>query len=81
MTEEDKAFIDKKIGFIKKTIKGLKHYDNPCKLVDEIDKWLMELSYFHNTVVKDGQNPSDIIYSLKPSLRPSEGQIAYINLR
>lgn len=81
LTEEKKKLIDKKIGFIKKTIKGLKHYDDPCKLVDEIDKWLYELAYFHNNIVKDGQNPSEVIYNIPPSQRPQEGQIAYINLR
>lgn len=81
MTEEEKQHIDKKIGYIKKTIKGLKHYDDPVKLVDEIDKWLYELSYFYNTIVKDGDDPSKIIYNIRPKLRPKEGQIAYINLR
>lgn len=81
MTEDEKLLIDKKIGFIKKTIKGLKHYDTPVKLADEIDKWLQELAYFHNKIVKDGQNPSEVIYNLPPSERPKEGQIAYINLR
>lgn len=81
LSEKEKQLIDQKLGFIKKTIKGLKHYDDPCKLVDEIDKWLYELSYFHNKIVKDGQNPSDVIYNLPPSERPKEGQIAYINLR
>ncbi|MGB4438670.1 MAG: hypothetical protein WBJ13_05455 [Sedimentibacter sp.] len=81
MNQEDKDYIDKKVGYIKRTLKTLKHYDSPTKLVDEIDKWLIELSYFHNTVVKDGQNPSDVIYNLPKSKRPKEGQIAYINLR
>ncbi len=81
MEQSEKDYIDKKIGFIKKTIKNLKHYDNPSKLVDEIDKWLFELSYFYNSVVKDGDNPSEIIYNIPSSKRPKEGQIAYINLR
>lgn len=46
MTEAESLLIDKKIGFIKQTIKGLQHYDSPYKLVDEIDKWLCELSFF-----------------------------------
>lgn len=81
MTEEEKKTIDSKIGFIKKTIKGLKNYDNPVKLVDEIDKWLYELSFFYNKVVKDGDDPSTVVYNIPPSQRPKEGQIAYINLR
>ncbi len=81
LTENDKKFIDTKAGYIKKTIKNLKHYDDPCKLIDEIDKWLIELSYFYNKIVQDGQNPSMAIYNLPPSQRPKEGQIAYINLR
>ena len=81
LSDDEKKYIDTKIGFIKKTIKGLQHYDNPCKLVDEIDKWLYEIFYFYNKVVKDCQNPSEVIYNLPPSERPKEGQIAYINLR
>lgn len=81
LTDKEKQIIDQKIGYIKKTIKGLENYDDPCKLVDEIDKWLIELSYFHNKIVKDGQDPSNVIYNLPPSQRPKEGQIAYINLR
>lgn len=81
MTEADKKLIDQKIGFIKKTIKGLKHYDDPVKLVDEIDKWLTSLSFFYNNLVKDGQNPSDVVYNINPAKRPKEGQIAYISLR
>lgn len=81
MTDNDIQIINRKIGYIKKTIKGLQHYDDPCKLVDEIDKWLFELAYFYNKIVKDGQNPSEVIYNLPPSVRPKEGQIAYINLR
>lgn len=30
LSDNEKKFIDAKIGFIKKTIKGLQHYDNPC---------------------------------------------------
>lgn len=81
LSDDEKKIIDTKIGFIKKSIKGLQHYDNPCKLADEIDKWLYEVSYFYNNIVKDGQNPSNVLYNLPPSERPKEGQIAYINLR
>lgn len=81
LTEAEKKKIDQKIGFIKKTIKSLQHYDNPVKLVDEIDKWLQELAFFYNKVVKDGQNPSTVIYNVPSAKRPKEGQIAYINLR
>ena len=81
LTDNEKKIIDEKIGYIKKTIKGLQNYDNPCKLADEIDKWLYELAYFYNKLVKKGQNPSEVIYNLPPSERPKEGQIAYINLR
>ncbi len=81
MEQADKDYIDKKMGFIKKTLKSLKHYDNPRKLVDEIDKWLIEVSYFYNTIVKDGDNPSEVIYNIPKSKRPKEGQIAFVNLR
>ena len=75
LTDTEKQFIDQKMGYIKKTIKGLQHYDDPCKLADEIDKWLKEVAFFHNKIVKDGENPSSVIYNIPPSQRPKEGQI------
>lgn len=81
LTDKEKKIIDQKMGFIKKTIKSLQHYDNPVKLADEIDKWLQELAFFYNRIVKAGQDPSNVIYNLPPSKRPKEGQIAYFNLR
>lgn len=81
LTEKENKFIDQKMGYIKKTIKGLKNYDSPCKLADEIDKWLSEISFFYNKIVQNGGNPSTAIYNLPPSQRPREGQIAYISLR
>lgn len=32
LTEKEKQIIDQKMGFVKKTIKSLEHYDNPVKL-------------------------------------------------
>ena len=43
LTDNEKKIIDEKMGYIKRTIKGLQNYDNPCKLADEIDKWPYEL--------------------------------------
>ncbi len=74
-------FIDKKIGFIKRNIKNLQHYNNPEKLVDEIDKWIVELSYFYNKLVGDNDDPSKVIYNLSPHKRPIVGQMVYVNLR
>lgn len=81
LTDKEKQIIDKKMGFVKKTIKSLKHYDNPVKLATEIDKWISDLAYFYNELVPDGVNPSKIYYKVTASKRPREGQIAYINLR
>lgn len=72
---------DKKMLDVSNLIKNLQRYDNNYKLVDEIYKWINELSYFHNSIVKDGDDPSSIPYKIKSSLRPKEGQLAYFNLR
>lgn len=72
--------IDHKLAHIKSMLKKIRNYDVET-FVDELDKWIYEISYFYNVIVKDGQNPSDIPYKIKPSKRPDEGQIAYFNLR
>lgn len=81
LTDKEKQIIDEKMGFIKKTIKGLKHYDDPVKLAIEIDNWVKDISFFYDKLVPDGVDPSKIFYRIDPSKRPKEGQIAYINLR
>jgi len=72
--------IDSKLANIVYMLKNMKNCD-VYKFVDELHKWIIEISYFYNKIVKEGQNPSDIPYKIKPSKRPSEGQIAYFNLR
>ena len=81
LTEKEKQIIDQKMGFVKKTIKSLEHYDNPEKLAIEIDRWISDLAHFYNKLVPDGVNPSKVYYKISPSKRPKEGQIAYVNLR
>ncbi len=81
LTEKEKQIIDQKMGFVKKTIKSLEHYDNPVKLAIEIDRWISDLAHFYNKLVPDGVNPSKVYYKISPSKRPKEGQIAYVNLR
>lgn len=81
LTDKEKQIIDEKMGFIKKTIKGLKHYDDPVKLAIEIDNWVKDISFFYDKLVPDGVDPSKTFYRIDPSKRPKEGQIAYINLR
>lgn len=81
MTDNEKKIIDQKMGFVKKTLKSLQHYDNPVKLAIEIDNWIRELAFFYNELVSDGDNPSKVYYRINASKRPHEGQIAYINLR
>ena len=53
LTDNEKKIIDEKMGYIKRTIKGLQNYDNPCKLADEIDKWLYELAGYPKETFDD----------------------------
>lgn len=73
--------IDENIDNVKRMIKNLKHYPDKEKLAEEIQKWIYEISYFYNKIVKEGSNPDFISYKIEPSIRPKEGQIAYFNLR
>lgn len=73
--------IDENIDSVKSMIKKLKHYPDKEKLAEEIQKWIFEISYFYNKIVKDDSNPDLIPYKIEPSIRPHEGQIAYFNLR
>lgn len=74
------GIIDDKLANVAQLLKSMKRYDG-YKFAVELEKWVTELSYFYNVIVKDGQNPSLIPYKIKPSKRPKEGQMAYINLR
>ena len=67
LTEKEKQIIDQKMGFVKKTIKSLEHYDNPVKLAIEIDRWISDLAHFYNKLVPDGVNPSKVYYKISPS--------------
>lgn len=81
LSDKDNEIIDQKMGYIKKSIKNLKHYDNPVKLAIEIDKWICDLSFFYNNLVHDNTNSANTYYKIPPSNRPREGQLAYIDLR
>ena len=72
--------IDNKFNDIKAKIMNMKHIDRE-KFVDELHKWITEISFFYNVVAKNEQNPSHVSYKIKPSKRPTEGHIAYFNLR
>ena len=72
--------IDRKFDTIKSKIKNMNHIDNE-KFVDELYKWIIEISFFYDTVVKIGGDPSTTQFQIKPSKRPSEGHIALFSLR
>ncbi|MBQ8913038.1 MAG: hypothetical protein IJ054_03215 [Lachnospiraceae bacterium] len=79
MTNSEEAYINKKMGLIKKNIKSLNNNYDSTKLVDEIDKWISSLNFFYNTLCGN-KEPTKVIYNIPSSKRPKEGQMAYIRL-
>lgn len=70
---------DRVLGIYDKLIK-IKNYDHGVFLL-QLEHWINELSFFYNIVVKDGQDPSKVIYDIPFKQRPIIGQVAYFNLR
>lgn len=65
---------------IKKIVFGIKHYDVDGFIL-ELKKWVEDLAFFYNEIVKDGENPSSVSYRLSKSNKPEVGEMAFIKLR
>lgn len=65
-----------------KILEKMKNYDGE-QFSLQLLLWLRELDYFYSKLVpQQGGNVSETYYNIRPtSKRPSEGQIAYFNLR
>ena len=70
----------KKFDDIFNKLIGIKNYDHR-QFIIQLEQWVNQISHFYNVIVKEGQNPSKVIYKIPLSLRPKVGQVAYINLR
>lgn len=69
-----------KLKCINKLIRELGVEDRE-NFVDELHKWLIQLTYFYNVLATKYPSVSSTQYYIKPKLRPSAGQIAYFSLR
>ena len=72
--------INLKLDDIKKLILNL-NIDDKDDFVNELHKWLFQLTYFYNVLSLNYPSKSETQYYIKPELRPNVGQVAYFSLR